>query len=288
MIDIQENQTEYLLFIPASQRERAKAIQGRQWDPGRTAWVYPRTARVYDALVAEFGDDVAEIAVTRPGDRRTKASSRLLSKENQELNEEIRNIRSTIELLAKSTSQDQNEIIQSLKSAVASQQQQLTDLSAVLEERVREISALENQLQERGQELEEARAAQPAPSQPDLKENVAALAMMTTGNDAVFKLTLDRLALDSSLPIEFSKIIEHSLRVIMKAKDPDLSLYDLLVQARDAELLSDEAMDLAHTIRKQRNIIAHQHVETRTKQMRILFVLCAASLLWPHLGKQPN
>lgn len=162
----------------------------------------------------------------------------------------------------------------------------MTDLNALLEERNREVAAIRSQLQERGRELEEARAAQPSANQSDLKENVAALAMMTTGNDVTFKFTLDRLSLDSSLPIEFAKIIDRALRTILKADDPDLSLHDLIVQARDAELLSDEAIDLAHTIRKQRNIIAHQDVETRTKQMRILFVLCAASLLWPHLGKQ--
>ena len=88
---------------------------------------------------------------------------------------------------------------------------------------------------------------------------------MTTGNDVTFKLTLDRLSLDSSLPIEFAKIIDRALRTILKANDPDLSLHDLIVQARDAELLSDEAIDLAHTIRKQRNIIAHRDVENQNE-----------------------
>ena len=32
MIDIQENETEYLLTIPQEQKERARAIKGRGWD----------------------------------------------------------------------------------------------------------------------------------------------------------------------------------------------------------------------------------------------------------------
>ena len=89
---------------------------------------------------------------------------------------------------------------QRLKATIASYEQQLTDLNALLEERNREVAAIRSQLQERGRELEEARAAQPSANQSDLKENVAALAMMTTGNDVTFRFTLDRLPLDSSLP----------------------------------------------------------------------------------------
>ena len=57
MIRLIETNNEYLLFIPAAQKERAKGIQGRRWDPQRVCWVYPRTNRVYHALVLEFGDD---------------------------------------------------------------------------------------------------------------------------------------------------------------------------------------------------------------------------------------
>lgn len=100
MIAIQENQAEYLLFIPAFQKERAKAIPGRRWDPERKAWVFPRTTRVYDALITEFGDDLTAVTITRPAVPDSRASPKVLATENQELKEEITKIRATIELLA--------------------------------------------------------------------------------------------------------------------------------------------------------------------------------------------
>lgn len=66
MIDIQENETEYLLTIPQEQKERARAIKGRDWSWKRKVWAYPRTNETYDALIAEFGKDLSSISFTRP------------------------------------------------------------------------------------------------------------------------------------------------------------------------------------------------------------------------------
>ena len=67
MIRIQETKNEYLLFIPAAQKERARGIQGRRWDPQRVCWVYPRNTRMYHSLIAEFGDDLtSESSFTSP------------------------------------------------------------------------------------------------------------------------------------------------------------------------------------------------------------------------------
>lgn len=66
MIDIQENETEYLLTIPQEQKERARAIKGREWDWKRKVWFYPRTNETYDALIAEFSKDLVSISFTRP------------------------------------------------------------------------------------------------------------------------------------------------------------------------------------------------------------------------------
>jgi len=66
MIDIRETEKEFLLFVPAPQKDRARAIAGYRWNPNRRCWVYPKTPRVYDALLAEFREDLPEITVSRP------------------------------------------------------------------------------------------------------------------------------------------------------------------------------------------------------------------------------
>jgi hypothetical protein len=65
-VELRETNTEFLLFIHASQKERAKEIEGRRWDTERRCWVYPKTPRVYDAIIAEFGDDMASSSIKRP------------------------------------------------------------------------------------------------------------------------------------------------------------------------------------------------------------------------------
>ncbi|MBM4302300.1 MAG: DUF4145 domain-containing protein [Deltaproteobacteria bacterium] len=61
------------------------------------------------------------------------------------------------------------------------------------------------------------------------------------------------------------------------------NLYELITQARDADILTDEAIQLAHLIRRHRNITAHEQVDIRTKEARVLLVLLSAALLWPLL-----
>jgi len=94
---------------------------------------------------------------------------------------------------------------------------------------------------------------------------------------------IDQLKMDVTFPIELVKGLEHKLRVLLACADRSLKLHDLIMQAKDVEFLSAEAIDLAHIIRKQRNIIAHERLDVRTHVGRILFSLFAASLLWPQL-----
>lgn len=86
MIDIRENDTEYLLTIPKEQKERARSIVGRDWDWKRRVWVYPRTNENYDKLISEFGKDLHSISFTRPSDRL------LLDKKNYIDNIKINNL----------------------------------------------------------------------------------------------------------------------------------------------------------------------------------------------------
>jgi hypothetical protein len=104
-----------------------------------------------------------------------------------------------------------------------------------------------------------------------------------TGNDPIFVEMIDQLKLDATFPLELGKYLERTLRVLLDCTNRSLTLHDLITQAKDAEFLSEEAIDLAHIIRKQRNIMAHQRLDARTHVGRILFSLFAASILWPQL-----
>lgn len=57
-IRISETGTEYLLFIPANQRQRAKRIEPIKFDFSRRCWIYDRNLSNYYALIREFADDL--------------------------------------------------------------------------------------------------------------------------------------------------------------------------------------------------------------------------------------
>ncbi len=61
--EITDDNQNYYIRIAASDRERAKRIPGRRWDPGIAKWVCPRTKVAYDAIKREFTrhDDRVEI-----------------------------------------------------------------------------------------------------------------------------------------------------------------------------------------------------------------------------------
>jgi len=65
-IQIEQTETEFILTLPYESRHRAKSIEGYHWDPDRRSWIYPRTRRVFDALINEFGGDLVEMKISPP------------------------------------------------------------------------------------------------------------------------------------------------------------------------------------------------------------------------------
>src|SRR5690349_11852374 len=95
MIEIKQTDKEYLLFIPPVEKDRARAIAGYRWNPNRRCWVYPKTARVYDALLAEFRDEMPDAGVPRPD---VTVDAETLASEHQRLTDENRALRQELDI----------------------------------------------------------------------------------------------------------------------------------------------------------------------------------------------
>ena len=63
------------------------------------------------------------------------------------------------------------------------------------------------------------------------------------------------------------------------------TLYELITECDDAEMLDEESVDLAHIIRQQRNVNVHPvgPVDSKTELGQGLLCLFCASLLFPKL-----
>jgi chromosome segregation ATPase len=296
-VQLQDTDSEFLLFIHASQKERAKGIDGRRWDTERRCWVYPKTARVYDAIVAEFGDDMVACAVRRPSLQSAAAQTASLQEENQSLRSELGKIHKTLELISEGAANGSRTELQAMEAALAARQNEVSEVSVRLQERERELERLRKSVvtaEAEAHRLREANAAfQTAASKqqgaPDAAASFERLvkdaAKEATGRDAKFAALIDRLRVNDSLPNEFVKQLERELRRVLSTDDRNLSLHDLITMARDSESLTEKGIDLAHTIRRHRNILTHENTDARTHSARVLLCLFAAALLWPEFSE---
>ncbi len=290
-IRITETETEFLLSIHASQKDRAKKILGCRWVPEQRCWVYPKTARVYDALIEEFRDDlVGDLTIIRPGKIvETKAEN--IDVEAQDIKQEIEKIHKTLELISgvKSEAKESETII--LRRDLASKDDELTkvryrvqELERQLEEqwiKNQELTITFNQLQETNKLLKinlESQSSQA--SLADQKQWIREKAKEASGGNKKFCLLVDRLSFNHSLPISLLAEMEKELRRALKCRDHSVTLYDLLIQAENEGILTSKELDLAHSIRKQRNLLAHEVIEKETLVARLIFCLFAAALLW--------
>ncbi len=119
-VSISETEDEYLLSINASQKDRAKGIPGYRWDPERVCWVYPRTARNYDALIAEFGDDiVGTLKITHPGKPHSQSVPHRTT-EDQAIQEKMRKL--VEEALSGAAAHGQAAEVQALQAALTAKE----------------------------------------------------------------------------------------------------------------------------------------------------------------------
>ncbi|MBI4643959.1 MAG: DUF4145 domain-containing protein [Deltaproteobacteria bacterium] len=117
----------------------------------------------------------------------------------------------------------------------------------------------------------------------DFNNYLKELVKNATGGDRDFCAIVDKIGFSKSAPIEITKHLESALRNLLAIKDRNIKLHELIAKGRDSEILNDEAIQLAHLIRRHRNILAHEEVDQRTNSARIILVLFAAALLWPLL-----
>ena len=147
-------------------------------------------------------------------------------------------------------------------------------------EKDQEISNLKQYQEKLEQELQRLRNITIT---QDFSHQIKEILKRSTGGDKDFCAFADDIKIDRTAVLQTTIFLEETLRRLLGEKNKSLSLHDLLMRAKDADLLSQEAINLAHIIRSQRNILAHEKVDIRTHQARILLMLFAFAVLWPLL-----
>lgn len=67
------SETDYLLWVPYAEKERAKQIEGWRWDATQKCWAFRKSQAAYDAIVSEFGDELANLVEPHHADKSAPA-----------------------------------------------------------------------------------------------------------------------------------------------------------------------------------------------------------------------
>jgi hypothetical protein len=115
-IEVTETKEDYEVKIAPGEKERAKKIPGRRWDPKRTRWVYPKKMACYRALKQEFGRDAAIFQLGEPASKRlpppapaeAKPGEATVRKRLENLDEGVKTLLSIVDNVEKSTRKTQS------------------------------------------------------------------------------------------------------------------------------------------------------------------------------------
>lgn len=300
MIRLEANQAHLLLFVPFSENGRAKAIEGRRWDPATKGWLYPKTARAHDAIIAEFGDDLVT-SVERPADPshgpamariEERVATDVLVRENEALRKDIRGLRESVERVVASTKQDEGRA--ELQGALLAREAEIAQLREQLADARSDAQRLEVARYRIERDLTECRIQQTRAvvvAQPSRNENcfnadglrsVRNMVLGAVGPKSPLVVQLDDVQLGAHLATDVGRLLERELRTRLGTYEGQ-DLHDLINQAHDTEIITSEGRDFAHGIRRQRNVVVHDKVARQTFELRGALALVSAGLLWPAL-----
>ncbi len=150
MFDIKETTSEYFLFVPYSQKDRAKGIKGRDWVPGRRCWKYPKALQVRDALIAEFGDQLASVLVSPT--RTATAETQRPQLENQNLRNRLSSIQKMLKDISKAAAESNETKI--LRETAISKNEKLSAFQHALQEKETLLEETQRMLKSVHEELE--------------------------------------------------------------------------------------------------------------------------------------
>lgn len=129
-------------------------------------------------------------------------------------------------------------------------------------------------------ELEAARSDRAVEGR--LTARLRALALQASSGNPEFVAVLKSIKTTSRYPVDLALALERHLRASLN-DDETPTLSAVIAKADAAGMLTPEAVDLAHALRKQRNTAVHSTLDDTAMRARALLSLLTAALLWREL-----
>ena len=272
--EITDDNQNFYIRIAASDRERAKRIPGRRWDPGIAKWVCPRTKVAYDAIKREFTRHDDRIEIGPPPD-----TSDTLPESSVETDRE------TPPDWAKSLTEIPRELVDIKAGAAAS------------------AETLDRLLEQQQAILDKFSNSEPNPASQEIDISTVFSRRLLEIASSIAQHDVSFIDLTRSFDIEAAPIdcvmrshscVETSLREFTGTSNQRCSFVDLINIAKNQELFPKEPVNVVQELfamNRLRNSLAHPKNEmgkhTRTA-LAILYFLNLARV-WPYFAsEQPS
>lgn len=282
---------EFLIAFSYADRDRAKLIRNYRWDPIEKVWHYPLSQRTYHELLREFDSDELEFIgdVSRLAEWNRSVQSdvefdRILASftagDDDDLpgSEEYRLICTLHEMVSSHgfVAKSNDELLRFLQECVlqraseAGSDTRLAIQNAQLTATLAELARLRLEHKTDSGKFEEilvtaSWGCDDIP-RPDF------LTSFKFGSDGVIKAT---------------EWVARTLGAILrKAPAGAGSLYDLIREAADAQIISKDVYRLCETLRHQRNRFGHDRIDPNETLQHALLSLVAFSLVYRELYPQ--
>jgi hypothetical protein len=301
----------YYLSVHYNDRDRAKSIGQYRWDPANRHWIYPKDPRILFALIAEFGEELdttslkgtpglsnaeagAECPQAAGVGPQSRAPTPATAQEIAELKAQLVALQRDLDNARREAAGAQSEasLLKETISALPSASE-LRQLAPSLQE----LAALRAQVEILQRERDSARAEVVEArlmAEATMKGTMAASSGASECNEHIKKVALDAAEGDKTfarlldqveiveLPVTLARGLEDEFGRILRIREP-AALVDMIPEMHDAGFLSPDGVDLAHLVRKQRNIAAHAERPRNQRHARSVATLMAAALLWPEV-----
>ena len=285
-IEVTENDLEFMVKIPAGQKERASKIPGRRWNPEIKRWVYPKSLPVYEALSEEFKRNAAVFDIRKPKSIRLPLPKSLPNEGDQTFEEWQDLTDKTSEIHEKFNGlQEQVTAILGSVQAVETMAKETQDL--VKAQRVADKSKL--------QELKPDLPDPKITSREDLasiEKGLCRLAFEASGRDQSLARWLSKHN-PLSLPHKFVSDTHEKVRssiaaIVGNSNYRSESFHDLANRLRDRSDIDPKLIYLLLAMNMHRNSVSHSEGSSDAEQQsRSIIYLFNLALVWPHVASEP-
>lgn len=300
-IEVFEDDTHFLVRIHPENRDRAKKIDGRQWDGDRKAWVYPKNLVTYEALIEEFKKDADSFNIRRPKTKRPPGIKPTVEEADHEFDEQLlENIRSIGDL---GESQEKmygeleqiREMLGSLRDVAANQSRLLEEVREIQEQTTTVFVKPELS----SQEITKAEAVEFIPSQLDLSKQkeidllekaLVTIACYTAKNNKSFYEWVNQqkpLREPSGFVIKTHEFLKNQLAKLVGDDNPHAKFHNLILKARDEQLIyrdernpADRPISTLFTLNEHRNCFGHPSFDQWEEWSRSILYLLNLAMVW--------